>query len=183
MSVTALTHSWNILRGLQTNNHYSDLSLTTVDGETINCHKVVLSSVSNKVKIALEKRDTNKLVIRNITYGGMSNVIQFIYQGRVELSNSEELMDFADTYTILQLNMGPKIAKMIENITLSNSNSEGNSSQEQEFKCENCKKVFPTKKTLTRHVRQVHDKVEAKAKVKQAFSCESCGELYTVFIS
>ena len=71
----------------------------------------------------------------------MSNVIQFIYQGRVELSNSEELMDFADTYTILQLNMGPKIAKMIENITLSNSNSEGNSSQEKEFKCENCKKV------------------------------------------
>ena len=180
MSVKALTHSFNILRGSQTNNQYSDLTLSTVEGETINCHKVILSKISTKVKSALQKRDTNKLVIRNIKYAGLCDVIQFIYEGRVELSNSSELMDFADTFTVLQLTMGPKIAKMIENISLNNSNSEG-SSQEREFKCENCDKVFPTKKPLLRHVREVHDKIPHK--VKQVFSCENCGELYTVFLS
>ena len=125
MSLNAITHSWNVLRGSQTNNTYSDLSLSTVRGETINCHKVVICNVSDKVRGALEKKDTNNLVIRNVTYSGLKNVINFIYYGKVEISDAEQLIDFADTFTILQINLGPKIASTVRNIIMSNDAREG----------------------------------------------------------
>ena len=91
MAVTALTHSWNILRGCL-DNKYSDLTLMTEQKESINCHKVVLAAVSNKVKTALSKKDCDVIEIRNVKYGGLKNVIQFVYDGRVEIPNFEEFV-------------------------------------------------------------------------------------------
>ena len=81
-------------------------------------------------------------------YGGLKNVIQFVYDGWVEIPNFEEFVDFADTFSILQINLGPKIAKTVKNIVLNNSDSETmQSSQEVQFKCENCQKKLPNKET------------------------------------
>ena len=182
MSLNAITHSWNVLRGSQTNNTYSDLSLSTVRGETINCHKVVICNVSDKVRGALEKKDTNNLVIRNVTYSGLKNVINFIYYGKVEISDAEQLIDFADTFTILQINLGPKIASTVRNIIMSNDVSDTEEQIAQGYKCENCDKNFVTKKKLSRQVREVHEKVQMKVSTKPAYSCETCGAIYTVII-
>lgn len=52
----------------------------------------------------------------------------------------------------------------------------------QGYKCENCDKNFVTKKKLSRHVREVHEKVQMKVSTKPAYSCETCGAIYTVMI-
>ena len=162
------------------NTKYSDLQLSTEHGESVQCHKVILASVSNKVKKALERKDSDKVVIRSVKFGGLKTLVEFIYEGRVDIENSDELMDFADAYSLLQINLGPKINKTVQNITLNTTENETNESSNS-YKCENCDKTFKSKKQLTRHLREVHQKQTAKKK-KQSFACETCGTIFTVRI-
>jgi len=178
MSVSALTHSHNVLSGALDSNNYADLALATVSGETINCHRFVMAHISAKVKSALDQKDTNKLVIRNVNIRGLTNLVKFIYNGRVDVSDGGELIDFADTFTILKINLGPKVAKMVSNITMHEDSEVAQSSQE--YKCENCDKNFADKRRFTRHLREVHDKVQPKLKSTPSYSCEKCGTVYKV---
>ena len=181
MAVNALTHCQNVLMGALYSNNYCDLALATVSGETINCHKFVMAQISAKVKSALDQKDTNKLVIRNVNIRGLTNLVQFIYNGRIEISDGGELIDFADTFTILKINLGDKVAKMVNNINLHAEDSEiDNPSEDIGFKCENCDKNFADRRRFTRHLREVHEKVKPKVRSKPSYSCEKCGTLHTV---
>ena len=182
MAVHALTHSFNTLRGDVTNTKYSDLELRTESGEAVLCHKVILSSVSNRVKSSLDKRESSKIVIRSVKIGGLKSVIDFIYNGRIEFEDSTELMDFVDAFALLQVNMGSKIAKTIENMSMNFTDSSEDLSQNPLIKCENCEKIFKEKRQLSRHVRQVHEKKQANKLIKKSFACEQCGAIYTVSV-
>lgn len=183
MSVHALTHSCNVLRGDMTNTKYSDLQLCTEQGESVQCHKVILINISNKVKKALERKDCDKVVIRSVKFGGLKALVQFIYDGRVDIENSDDLMDFVDAFSLLQINLGPKIAKTVQNIAFDNETEKDTtkSSDQLTYKCETCNKLFKLKKQLTRHIREVHEKQTPKK--KQSYACETCGSIHTVRIS
>ena len=62
MSLNSVTHGTNVLRGALKEKKHCDLALTTVTGKTVFCHKVVLYSVSTKVRSALDNHDTIKLL-------------------------------------------------------------------------------------------------------------------------
>ena len=186
MSVNALSHKWNVLHGGLECDKHSDLRLVTESGESVLCHKVVLTAVSGKVKASLEKKQVSELVVRNVKFQGLKSLIKFIYNGKIQIPNSEEMMDFCDCYTLLNVNLGPKIGDLVKKISMNTARSESDrekASQENLFKCANCDKHFPTRKQLTRHVREVHNKQDApKPKVKQNYSCENCGTIFTVQI-
>ena len=153
-AVSVLSHGYNVIRGVLRRNKYSDLVLKTSTGEAVNCHKVVMTAVSEKVKSMLHKNDCSELVIRNVSHGGLNKLIEFIYEGRVDIASSDLLIDFADAYTVLRCDLGKSVANMIKNI--SDSNEEIGSSQPMQgevFKCETCNKTFKNKKKLHRHMK------------------------------
>ena len=86
MSVNAISHKWNVLRGGLESNNYSDLKLVTEFGESVSCHKVVMAAVSGKVKASLDKKQLNELVVRNVKYQGLKNVFLacFIFSHQAE---------------------------------------------------------------------------------------------------
>jgi len=176
MAVNAIVHNWNVLRGVLTCDKYCDLKLVTENNESIKVHKVVLTAVSKKVKSALAKNDTSEIVVRNVKCAGLRNVIDFIYNGRVEIKDTDALLDFADTYALLQVDLGPKVNKTVQDITV---NQQSDSSQDAPtYTCSTCQKTFSTKTKYARHMREVHEKMKVM-KEKVAYSCEQCGEVYT----
>ena len=180
-AVSVLSHGYNVIQGALANNQFSDLELVTVEGKSVSCHKVVLCAVSDRVKSMLDRKDSNKLVIRNVSHSGLEKLVKFIYEGRVDIYSDESLIDFADAFTVMRCNMGQKVADMIKNITLNDEDSGSTSqlSQEKLAKCETCDKSFPTMRTLRRHMKQVHIKGQRK-KEKKLFICERCKAKYKV---
>ena len=182
-AVSVLSHGFNVLRGVMAGNQYCDLDLMTEDGKLVSCHKVVLSSVSDRVRSMLERKDSNKLVIRNVSHRGLDNLVKFIYEGRVDVYSDKSLVDFADAFTVMRCNMGQKVADMVKNITLTDEDSGSSQlSQERQIKCEMCDKTFKTMKKLHRHIKQVHNKEFKKKKIekKKLYTCERCKTKYKV---
>ena len=60
----------------------------------------------------------------------------------------------------------------------SGSDLEDSSQESLGFRCENCEKCFKSQKKLVRHIREVHRKEPSKP--KQSYTCEKCGNVYTV---
>ena len=89
-AVSVLSHGFNVMKGVIADNKYSDLNLITVDGKAVSCHKVVLSSVSDKVRLMLDQKETSQLVLRNVSHEGLDNLIKFIYEGKVDIKSSEQ---------------------------------------------------------------------------------------------
>ena len=177
MAVNAIVHNWNVLRGVLTCDKYCDLKLVTENNEIIKVHKVLITAVSKKVKSALARNDSSEIVVRNVKCTGLRNVIDFIYNGRVEIKDTDALLDFADTYALLQVDLGPKVNKTVQDITV---NQQSDSSQDAPtYTCSTCQKTFSTKTKYARHMREVHEKMKVM-KEKVAYSCEQCGEVYTV---
>ena len=180
-AVNALVHSCNVLNGVLTSDRFTDLNILTEKNEVIKVHKVIIANVSKKVDKWLHRNDDKDMVIRNVKYQSLKSVVDFIYNGRVDIEDTDALVDFADTYQLLQINLGPKVNKMVQNITLNAGTSDHSDAMEnsQEFKCENCDKGFVTKSKFARHMRDVHNKDRPKRQ-RTIFSCEKCGEVYTV---
>ena len=181
-AVCVLSHGFNVMRGVLADKKYSDLNLMTVDGKVVTCHKVVLSSVSDKVRLMLDKKDASQLVIRNVSHEGLDNLVRFIYEGRVDIKSDECLVDFADAFTVLRCNMGQKIAEMVKNITIDDGDVVPSQlSHAKQNKCETCDKSFRTMKKLNRHFQQVHNrKSEQKIMKPKLYACERCKTEYKV---
>ena len=182
-AVSVLSHCFNVLRGVLAGNQYCDLDLMTEDGKVVSCHKVVLSSVSDRVRSMLDRKDSSKLVIRNVSHEGLDKLVKFIYEGRVDIYSDKSLIDFADAFTVLRCNMGQKVADMVKNITLTDEDSGSSQlSQEKQIKCETCDKTFKTMRKLNRHIKQVHNKEldQKKIKKQKLYTCERCKTKYKV---
>ena len=92
------------------------------------------------------------------------------------------LSDFADCFTLLSIQLGPKIGELVRKISMNNNSSENdseNEDQEESFICANCDKNFMSKRKLNRHVREVHNKTVPR-KDKKSYSCENCGKVHEV---
>ena len=181
-AVCVLSHGFNVMRGVLADKKYSDLNLMTVDGKVVTCHKVVLSSVSDKVRLMLDKKDASQLVIRNVCHEGLDNLVRFMYEGRVDIKSDECLVDFADAFTVLRCNMGQKVADMVKNISIDDGDDAPSQlSHNKQNKCETCDKSFITMKKLNRHIQQVHNrKSEQKTIEKKLYACERCKTEYKV---
>ena len=184
MAVNALTHNFNFLRGVHHSDKYSDLTLVTETKETIRCHRVIMAAVSKKLKISLDRSASSELVIRNVKYDGLKKIIDFVYDGRIDIEDTDELIDFSDTYAILQIDLGSKVNKTIENIIVNNTSGSESVTEEAlsepYHKCETCDKIFLTQSKFLRHMREVHDKKRVR-KEKADYSCEKCGKIYQVY--
>jgi len=104
---------------------FPDLQLTTshaVPGNFIPAHRVVLSAVSSKLHNLC--KEGGKVVIRNIDYNVLKDVIEFIYKGNIEMKSNEDIENLRDGIDMLKVNLevekvnGP----MKENKAASNNN-------------------------------------------------------------
>ena len=76
---------------------FPDLLLTTRNashGNFIPAHRVVLSAVSTKLYNLC--KEGGKVVIRNIEYKVLEDVVEFIYKGCIELKNEEDIENLKD---------------------------------------------------------------------------------------
>jgi len=206
MSNFALAHNWNILRGALKDGLYTDLKLVAENGEIINCHKLVLASSSKKIKNILDSRNDDNIVFRNIKYSTLRYVVDFIYNGLVNVASREELMDFASAYMMLQVELGPKVETTIQDIVIGRENDEKplkgenfikveysvktedplniqtpteriDDAKSTELTCETCVKTFLTKKAMTRHIREVHN--GNRKTERKLYSCDNCSHVST----
>ena len=181
-AVTVLSHGFNVMRGMLAGNQYSDLDLVTVEGKAVSCHKVVLCSVSERVRSMLAKKDAKQIVIRNVSYEGLDNLIKFIYEGKIDINTNESLNDFVDALTVMRCNLGQKVANMVKNISLEEDSASSQPSQGKKNSCETCGKSFKTMKILNRHIREVHNKKLKKNILKKKLhACERCKTEYKVY--
>ena len=179
--MNSITHSFNIL-GKANREFFSDVSLVTECGSTVPAHKVVLGAVSARFSALFNKYPEKKdFPIRNVKIDTLIKVVDFIYNGKVNLTDNTELGDFWDCFSILNLYLGPKVSAIIKKLNDLNSDTSEKGSQESLHKCEDCDRSFMLKKQLTRHRRQVH-KVEKKEKAVYKCINPECGEEYTVDI-
>ena len=112
--MNAIIHHFNFLNGVS-QERFSDLTLKTECGSSLSMHKVVAAAISSKLSSQLSS-DVNELPVRNVKFPALKNVIDFAYNGKIILSSKSEIEDFATAYKILQINLGPKIEKIIDEV-------------------------------------------------------------------
>jgi len=86
---------------------FPDLQLTTshaVPGNVIPAHRVVLSAVSSKLHNLC--KEGGKVVVRNIEYTVLKDVIEFIYKGNIEMKSKEDIENIRDGLDMLKVNIG-----------------------------------------------------------------------------
>ena len=172
-----VTHQFNVLSGAS-RDHFSDLRLITECGSSVNIHKVVAAAVSSLLKKLIIGKQADELSIRNVKYHALESVVDFIYSGKITLSEGDDTQDFVAAYKILEINLGTKCNTVVQKLAMSyNSEVEDSSQEQNEYKCSTCNKVMERKQFL-RHMREVHRK--DKPKPKEKFPCENCDEVYTV---
>jgi len=85
---------------------FPDLQLTTsheVPGNFILAHRVVLSAVSSKLFNLCKKG--GKVVIRNIEYEVLKDVVEFIYKGSIKMKSNEDIENLRDGLDMLKVNI------------------------------------------------------------------------------
>ena len=175
--MNVLVHSYNILARIS-REQFADVKLVTECGSSVSGHRFVLSAASKRLGAMFDKHpEKNEFPIRNVKLEILVKVVDFIYLGKVDLSDNTELVDFGDCFSVLGVYLGPKVSSTIKRILELASDSEPGS--QGPIKCEECDITFTNQKQLTRHKRQVH-KVLSKQKI--SYQCENpeCGEEYTV---
>jgi len=82
---------------------YPDLFLTTLDGggEVVPAHRVVMAAVSDK--LATLCREGGRVVVRNISFKLLEQVVRFIYSGKVDLDDVEDVGDVKDGMDMLKV--------------------------------------------------------------------------------
>ena len=105
-------------------------------------------------------------------------MVDFIYTRKVVLNSYEELQDFAATYKVLIVDLGPKVNDLVRRVdNAATSDEVDNASQEfVQLKCVNCDKQFDHKTKLKRHAREVH--IKDRRKKRPSYVCVNCREIY-----
>ena len=176
-----LNHTFNVLNGVS-RERFTDLKLITECGQVLPVHKIIITAVSSFISRRLSKKDTSEMIVRNVKFSSLKNMVDFIYTRKVVLNSYEELQDFAATYKVLIIDLGPKVNDLVRRVdNAATSDEVDNSSQEFiQLKCVNCDKQFDDKTKLKRHAREVHSK--DRGKKRPSYVCEKCREIYKVII-
>ena len=83
-------------------------------GRSLQLHRVIAVNVSKKLSAELAAKPTaTELHVRNVKYSALEKLLDFIYSGKVLLSNPNDLQDFADAHNVLRVDLGVKVDKMI----------------------------------------------------------------------
>ena len=170
------SHNFNVVRGVR-RDLFCDMKLVTQCGSSLSAHKVILSAASKKLEKAFSKSpDLKEFQVRNVNYETLVKIVDFVYDGKVLLNTQNEMNDFADAFTILNMYLGPKFNSVIKTIAIPSDHSSDDGSQDT-FSCNICAMKYASKAKLTRHER---DKHIMKKKAEHKYKCEKCGRQYTV---
>ena len=104
MVVIQVTHDVQFSNNLS-RNLFCDARLTK-DGVTlIPVHKIILASFSSKFKRIFESQDRRDglTVVPVVDFPNLKRVINFIYDRQITLHSKEELEDFLDALSILEV--------------------------------------------------------------------------------
>ena len=173
--MSLLTHSFNIWGRLD-RDKFCDIKLLTQCGSSILAHKLILSAVSKKLSVVFEKSpNLTEFKIRNVKIESLTLLVDFIYEGKVQIDDQVGLSDFADAFTVLNMYMGPKVSSVIKNLNSLNGESEKDS-QETVYKCDVCGKGYESQTQLSRHKRTKH----MERKRQQKYKCVNCSKEYSV---
>ena len=177
--MNVLTHKFNLLRGVN-RERFADLRLVTECGKSLLLHKVIAASVSKYLSVRLVSSSVSELTIRNVKFSALENLVNFIYNGKIELYNTADYQDLVAAYTLLTIDLGGQVDKLMNRIDPDlPMNDKGVSGEETAvLKCCNCEKTFNDKTKLTRHIREVHNRDQIRQ--RQKYSCEKCGHVYKV---
>lgn len=88
---------------------FPDLLLTTKDAGPIDhipAHRVVLSAVSPKLHNMC--KEGGKVLVRNIQYRVLEEVVRFIYTGSIEMESDEDIENLRDGLDMLIIKIVPK---------------------------------------------------------------------------
>ena len=99
MSEEIVRLSWNefqsstvkTFQNLQSDDHFTDVTLACGDGQQIAAHKVLLSSSSSFFKSILIKNPHQHplIYLRGFTIRELRNIIKFIYSGEMEIDKDQ----------------------------------------------------------------------------------------------
>ena len=108
-------HKHDIL-GAVSRELFTDLTLFTECGRSLHVHKVVAATVSSKIMKHLVAKETNKMTIRNVKYPALENIFNFVYNGKLMISQESDKQDFVAAFRHLKMNLGKKVEKLIEKL-------------------------------------------------------------------
>ena len=176
--MNVLIHNFNILAGVD-RQMFSDLRLVTECGRSINVHKLVIAGVTKTLKVS---QSVDELIVRNVKFSALENIIKFIYTGKIIMKPGPEVQDFVAGYKVLDIDLRKKINESVKRSVgdILDTSSESDNSEEEEFNCSSCDKSYSDKAKLERHIRDKHSVKVVKEKI--TYACELCGEKYTVYI-
>jgi len=94
----------SIWKSIQTENNFCDVTLACGSGQVVQAHKVILSSCSPILRSLLIQNPHQHplLYLRGIRYSELVNLLDFIYQGEVDI-DQEDLPEFLSIAQELQI--------------------------------------------------------------------------------
>ena len=101
-------NSPELIRNLWNDEDFSDVTLASGDGKQFRAHRFILSSATTKLKSILrnpEKCEKLFLYLPDIQSGHLSNLLEFIYQGKCQVKQAdlEEFMSCGRTLGVKNL--------------------------------------------------------------------------------
>ena len=115
-SMIRLKHKFSFSGNID--NKYEDIQLTTSSeeeeggGRILMAHRVILASVSTKLKTIFDENKNSKLiVIRNLRFEVLIMIVTFIYSGKVELKTRVDEEDFFNGLDMLLINFRVELIK------------------------------------------------------------------------
>ena len=164
-------HLQDTVKGLKTDDEFSDVTLVCDNLRKIEAHKILLSACSPVFKNILQgsMKQTMVIFLRGIDYEDLESLIHFIYTGEVTI-NKERLNDFLQSAKDLEIkDLG---VENIDSEELKEDYVERNKEPYNEIKkpsgvkCVKCDEYFVNGKKMQKHFRQVHE--------EKKFACNFC---------
>ena len=134
---------------------FPDLHLATMDGGVgvVPAHRVVISAVSDK--LAALCKEGGRVVVRNINFKLLQQVVKFIYTGKLVLGSNADFEDLRDGMDLLKINIEIEndASVFTDDDDVANNNDETNMDQnvnigmEDSFKLPSLSTEFWTEKT------------------------------------
>ena len=157
------TISEKLIGQLLTNQELTDVTLVSADGKSLEAHKVILGSISQKLKkiFSFPKSDRLVLYLSGLDYSTLEELMSFIYLGAATVNQTSfnsfltackdlEIQCLSD-YSIVPAGQESESGRITSNIIDKKEEVEGTDQKLGPFQCDNCEFESPFEEELHSH--------------------------------